>query len=432
MSPVRTAAQNETWILGADFFLQEPSPSIFRGNMRIIDGRIVELTRKQPEKKRSSRSSSSWLNGKGLTVFPGFIQAHVHLCQTAFRNQADELELLDWLSEKIWPMEAAHTPQTLYQSAMTGIRELLSTGTTCILDMGTVRHTDSIIKAVKKSGIRANVGKCLMDHPEMTPPSLRESTNAALKEAIALFDRWNGNENDRIRISFAPRFAVSCTEELLKSVVKIAHEKNAVIHTHASENKKEIELVRKLTGKENIAYLDSLGLLGKKTVLAHCVWPSEKEKFLLHKTQTHVTHCPSSNLKLASGIAPIPELKKLGINIALGADGAPCNNGLSQLTEMRLAALIHKPRCGPRSMPALEVLEMATLSGARALQWEKDIGSLAVGKKADLAAFNLKQFDNECRDLKNPDAVASSLVYSTAPHHLQFTMVDGKIVYQRP
>src|SRR5690606_25179618 len=151
-----------------------------------------------------------------------------------FRNQADDLELLDWLSKKIWIMEAAHTPETLYTSAKLGIYELLSSGTTCILDMGTVRHTDSIFEAVKASGIRANVGKCLMDHTTHTPPHLRESTSEALHEAKILYERWNHQENDPIRASYAPRFVISCTEELLREVADLSYAQKALIHTHAS------------------------------------------------------------------------------------------------------------------------------------------------------------------------------------------------------
>src|SRR5262249_15621791 len=151
------------------------------------------------------------------------VQAHIHLCQTLFRNLADDLELLDWLSKKIWVMEARHTAETLHTSALLGIHELLASGTTCLLDMGTVRHTDSIYRAVKESGIRANVGKCLMDNPRTTPRGLRESTQAALAEAVALHRKWNGAEQGRIRASYAPRFVVSCTEELMTEVCRLAH-----------------------------------------------------------------------------------------------------------------------------------------------------------------------------------------------------------------
>ncbi|RYF36606.1 MAG: HAMP domain-containing protein, partial [Comamonadaceae bacterium] len=244
--------------------------------------------------------------------------------------------------------EAAHSAETLYTSAKLGIYELLSGGSTTILDMGTVRHTESIISAAKKFGIRGSFGKCLMDHPKTTPKNLREKTEVALQEAVELYHKHHGANGGRIRISFAPRFVVSCTEELLKEVERISSEFGMLVHTHACENQKEIELVREMTGKDNIDYLHALGLTGDRLVLAHCVWLTDREKIILKKTGTHVAHCPSSNLKLASGIAPIQEYLDMGISVALGADGAPCNNRLNAFQEMRLAAFLQKPGRGPK------------------------------------------------------------------------------------
>ena len=419
---------SETWVIGANLCTQNSKREIKRANLRILDGKIVAITAQSPRSR-----SAQIIDAAGLTILPGFIQAHTHLCQTLFRNQADDLELLDWLAKRIWVMEAAHTEETLHTSALLGIHELLSTGTTCILDMGTVRHTESIYEAVKESGIRASVGKCLMDHPGTTPESLREPTRDALAEASSLYKKWHGRENDRIRVSYAPRFVISCTEKLLGDVLRLSHEQNAIIHTHASENLKEIQMVKKLFHCENIEYLHQLGLTSPNLVLAHCIWLKPNEKSILKKTGTHVVHCPSSNMKLASGFAHIPELRKMGINVALGADGAPCNNNLNMFQEMRMAALIHKPSSGPRSMRAQEVLDMATLSGAQALGWSKDLGSIEIGKKADLIALDLHSLHNTIpygKDLDS-EAVASSVVYSSGPSQLSWTMVDGVRLFEK-
>jgi 5-methylthioadenosine/S-adenosylhomocysteine deaminase len=421
--------KKETWITNAVLYTQDSKRRAVRANVRIVDGVIAAISTRSP-----SRSSKiEVIDAEGLTILPGFVQAHVHLCQTLFRNLADDMELLDWLSKRIWPMEAAHTEETLNVSALLGIHELLSSGTTCILDMGTVRHTESIFEAVRESGIRANVGKCLMDHPEHTPESLRESTRDALTEASALYKRWHGTENGRIRASYAPRFVISCTERLLTEVSRMAQEQDAIIHTHASENLKEIQMVKRLVNCENIEYLHQLGLTSSRLVLAHCVWLKPKEQALLQRTGTHVVHCPSSNMKLASGFADIPELRRRGINVALGADGAPCNNNLNVFQEMRLAALIHKPGAGPRAMRAQEVLDMATRNGALALGWLDDIGSIEVGKKADLTALNLNRVENLLPSAgKRIDAelIASSVVYSAQPAHISWTMVDGRTLYR--
>lgn len=425
----RRAGTTEKWLIGGTVLTQDNSRRALKANIRIQDNLIVDITTKSPSKGKAEIVDCS-----GLTLLPGFVQAHVHLCQTLFKNQADDLELLDWLSKRIWVMEAAHTPDTLYTSAKMGIYELLSSGTTTILDMGTVRHTESILKAAKEFGIRGSFGKCLMDHPRTTPESLREPTRDAIDEAEMLYKKWHGTEGDRIRISYAPRFVISCTETLLREVVRNAKAKKALIHTHASENLKEIQLVKELTHCENVEYLHQLGMTSPELVLAHCIWLKPNEKEILRRTGTHVVHCPSSNMKLASGFAHIPDLRSRGINVALGADGAPCNNNLNLFTEMRLAAILHKPAYGPKALPAQEVLDMATRDGAKALGWWKDIGSLEKGKKADIIALDLNQPENAVpaskkKGVLDPEAIASSIVYSTTKDHVRQTWVDGKLLF---
>lgn len=421
------------WITDALIVTQDEKRTVLRGHIRVVDGVIEKITHSRPTK---IPKSAKVIDAGGNAVLPGFVQAHVHLCQTLFRNQADDLELLDWLSKRIWVMEAEHTEETLHTSALLGIHELLSSGTTAILDMGTVRHTHAIFEAVKESGIRASVGKCLMDHPQTTPETLREPTRDAVAEASALFKRWNGTQGDRIRVSYAPRFVISCTEQLLNEVARQAREQGALIHTHASENLKEIQLVKELVHCENVEYLHQLGLTSPQLVLAHCIWLKPNEKDILRRTGTHVVHCPSSNLKLASGLAHVPELRRMGVNVALGADGAPCNNNLNMFTEMRLAALIHKPGAGPRAMRAADVLDMATRDGAKALGWSDQIGSIEVGKQADLIGLDLLAPENTLPALeagrKVPDigAIASSIVYSSQPSHLRWTMVGGRPLYR--
>jgi 5-methylthioadenosine/S-adenosylhomocysteine deaminase len=421
----------ETWISNALIVTQDEKRRILYGHLQILGDRIGKIT----TSARSIPAGAKILNAQGLAIFPGFVQPHIHLCQTLFRNLADDLELLDWLSQRIWPFEAAHTPETLTLSAQLGIQELLASGTTCILDMGTVRHTEAICKAVAASGLRASLGKCLMDHPDTTPTYLRDTTQDALKEAEDLYANWNGACEDRIRISYAPRFVVSCTEPLLKEVAELSRQQGALIHTHSSENRKEVEWVRELVGMDNAAYLHHIGLMSERLVLAHCIWLSEQEKDLIHATGTHITHCPSSNLKLASGLAQVPQLLQKGINVGLAADGAPCNNSLNMFEEMRLAALIHKPSNGPRSMPASLVLDMATRNGAKALNWFDQIGSLESGKKADLFGVNLWGPSNMLpvsqSALPHLEQVASALVYATQSAQVAWTLVDGVVVARK-
>ena len=296
------------------------------------------------------------IDATDMILIPGFIQTHIHLTQSVLRGQADDLELLDWLKKRVWPLEGAHTEESNYLSAKLGIAELIKGGTTSIIDMETVNHTESAFEAIKETKYRAMSGKCMMDYGSGVPSSLMENTEASLKESLRLLKKWHQTENNRIDYAFAPRFVVSCTETLLNEVGKMAKEFDVMIHTHASENRGEIELVQKDRGMRNITYLQSLGLTGEQLVLAHCIWLDEEEMKILADSGTRISHCPSSNMKLASGIAKIPELLEMGAAVSLAADGAPCNNNMDMFREMRHAALIQKARTlSPTVMPASSV-----------------------------------------------------------------------------
>ncbi|WP_459943826.1 5'-deoxyadenosine deaminase [Desulfocastanea catecholica] len=363
---------------------------------------------------------------QGDLLIPGLIQSHIHLCQTLFRGQADDLALLDWLKLKIWPLEGGHDPESLYDSALLGIGELFLGGTTTIVDMETVHHTEHAFEAILSTGLRALSGKVMMDDcSKDIPGTLRETTEASIQESVDLYEKYHGKGNGRLEVAFTPRFVISCTDTLLREVARLAREKNAFVHTHASENLTEIQLVERARGMRNIMYLDKAGLTGPKLILAHCIWLDEAEKDILIQTRTRIAHCPSSNLKLASGIAPIHEMMQRGAEISLGADGAPCNNNLDGFREMRHAALMQKPLHGPTVMPAQSVFELATLGGARAIGHQDDLGSLEVGKKADLAVVSLQglhTWPNEHVD------VYSQLVYQATASDVHLTMVDGQIV----
>ncbi|QGP93593.1 Melamine deaminase [Neomoorella glycerini] len=398
-----------------------PRREVFQGNIYIEDDRIAAIG-------RTPATADRIIEATGQLVIPGLIQPHIHLCQALFRGRADDLELLDWLRLRIWPLEGAHDPESLYYSALLGIGELFLSGTTTIVDMETVHHTDAAMEAISQSGIRAITGKVMMDFGEDVPASLKEITAASLKESVDLLEKWHGYDNGRIQYAFEPRFVVSCTEELLLEVRDLARHYGVKIHTHASENRGECALVEKLHGRRNVLYLDDIGLTGPDLILVHCIWLSEEEKDILARTGTKVVHCPSSNLKMASGICPVPDLLNRGTVVSLAADGAPCNNNLDAFMEMRLAALIQKPLHGPTTMPAPLVFEMATLGGARAMGMEKDIGSLEVGKKADLALVSLEGLHTQPADGVD---VYTQLVYQARGSDVTLTMVDGKIVMEK-
>ena len=389
------------------------------GDVSIRDGRIAALgAAADGPHERIVDAAGDWL-------LPGFVQTHVHLCQTLFRGFADDLSLLTWLRERIWPMEAAHTASSLAASARLAAAELLRTGTTAVLTMETVRDTDAVCEAIAESGLRATIGKCMMDIADpRVPGRLREATNESIDESLALFARWHGAAAGRIRIAFAPRFALSCSRGLLEAVAALSSRDDIIVHTHASESREESALVRERTGLDNIPYLVATGLGTPRLCAAHCVWVDDAAQRLLLDHGIHVVHCPGSNLKLGSGIAPVVEMRARGVSVSLGADGAACNNRLDMFDEMRACAGLQAVRRGPGALVARDIVAMATRDGARALGWADDIGSIQAGKRADLILVR--------RPTYLPPTVDpySTLVYSTRGSDVRLTMVDGEIVVE--
>jgi 5-methylthioadenosine/S-adenosylhomocysteine deaminase len=404
-------------IKGGTIVTMDAKDSIVKGDLLVRDEHIESIGGDAAE-------ADLVIDAAGCAVLPGFIQTHIHLCQTLFRGAADDLALIDWLKKRVWPMEAAHTAASVRASARLGIAELIKGGTTCALTMETVNHTEAVFETVDETGFRATVGKCMMDKGDDVPPALHEETEASVQESLALLDAWHGRAAGRIRYCFAPRFAVSCTPELLATVARLARERGVMVHTHASESLQECELVETDSGLRNIAYLDAMGLSGRHVALAHCIHINEDEIEILKKTQTNVVHCPSSNLKLGSGIAPIKKLLELGVPVSLGADGAACNNRLDMFTEMRTAALLQKVLHGPEVLPAKKALRLATIDGAKALGLELEIGSLERRKRADIVVLRL----DKLHSAPVPADLESAIVYSAQSSDVETVLINGLIL----
>src|SRR6266550_1952932 len=403
-------------IKGGTLVTMDSRDSIVRGDLLIRDGRIASTG-------QTGETADIAIDATGCAVLPGFVQTHIHLCQTLFRGAADDLPLLDWLKKRVWPMEAAHTAESVRASARLGVAELIKGGTTCALTMETVNHTNEVFRVVDESGFRAIVGKCMMDKGDDVPAALHEETDNSINESLSLMEAWHGKADGRIGYCFAPRFALSCTPELLAQVAQLARDRSVMVHTHASENKNECALVEAETGRRNVAYLDSLGLSGPHVVLAHCVHLDTEEMEALARTQTNVAHCPSSNLKLGSGLARVAEMLARKIPVSLGADGAACNNRLDMLTEMRTAALLQKLAHGPEVLPAERALRLATIDGARAMGLAQEIGSIEPGKRADVIVVNLDRIHSS-----PAYDVVSALVYSAQPADVRAAIIDGHVV----
>jgi 5-methylthioadenosine/S-adenosylhomocysteine deaminase len=302
--------------------------------------------------------------------------------------------------------------------------ELLRTGTTSVLTMETVHDTDVVFETLSDTGLRATVGKCMMDSDDDVPRRLQEETRASIDESLSLKKRWHGAANGRLRAAFAPRFAVSCSRELLEAVAALSVSEQALVHTHAAENRDEVAFVQRMSGGlSNLEYLADAGLATPHLCTAHCVWVTDAEQALMAERKVKVLHCPGSNLKLGSGVAPVAEMRARGISVSLGADGAACNNRLDMFDEMRLAATLQAMRKAPGVLPARDVVWMATREGARALGQEGEIGSIEAGKRADLILI-----DNSGPQLIPAPDPWSTLVYAARGTDVRSVIVDGELL----
>ncbi len=353
-------------------------------------------------------------------VIPGFINTHSHAVQTFFRGAADDRELLDWLNEVILPGEATIHSDEAYASSLIGYAEMLFSGITTTNDMATVHHADKTIKAAWDSGIRAHVGKMLMD--QNAPEELIQDTNQALKEANRL--AHENPSGGRIQFSYTPRFLITCSEELMRRAKEEAIKHDLLYHTHAAENIEECKTVREMTGKDYIKAYHDFGVLGKQTILAHCIWVDDEDISLIRKGKTTISHNPSSNGKLASGIAPIPRFLENSIPVGLATDGSPATGGHDMFLEMKLASFYQKARTNdPKIMDARTIFHMATLGGATALGMEDKVGSIEIGKKADLVVLD-PSFPNSFPMYNE----FSYIVYTATKREVQHVFVDGKPV----
>jgi len=397
--------------------------SVLRGDVLVTEGRIAAIG---PDLQVPA--GTRLLDAAGLHVLPGFIQGHVHLGQALFRGLAEERELLPWLRERIWPLEAAHTEESAYWSGLLGALDCLSSGTTTVQEIGLVKGMEGIFRAVRDAGLRAVAGKCLMDTGEGVPPGLLEDTGTALAEAQELARRWEGENGGLIHGALCPRFILSCSRELWAGVAEEAGRSGIPVHTHLLESRAEEEEVRAVLGTGQMEFLDEVGILDTDLRIAHGVWLREPHAEILGGRHLAVVHCPSSNAKLGSGIAHLPYLRRLpNLAVGIGCDGAPCNNDMDMLGEMRLTALLQALEHGPGSLPSEEVLALATSEGARAVGLEGEVGSLEAGKAGDLVVLDLER-----PQTFGPEGVSvyDRIVYAAGRDAVRWGVVDGEVLLE--
>lgn len=319
-------------------------------------------------------SSDEVIDGKGMLALPGLINTHTHVAMTLFRSYADDLALMDWLQNMIWPAEAHLDDDIVYWGSMLAFAEMIRGGTTAFCDM--YMFMESCAKAAEKAGIRGNIARGLA--------GVTSNGEKALEENIRLYQDWNNACDGRIRVMLGPHAPYTCPPEYLKKVRDASEKYGIPIHIHLAETKGEVETCIEKFGITPIALMDQIGLFDRPTLAAHCVHVNEEDIQIMAEKHVCVAHNPGSNLKLASGIAPVPKMRSAGITVGLGTDGASSNNKLDMFAEMRLAALIHKAAAlDPFAVKADEAMQMGTAEGAKCLGYD-DLGALDEGKLADI------------------------------------------------
>lgn len=401
-------------LLQADYILVwDNGPEIIsQGEIVIEDSHITYLG---PRLERKEKDFEEIIKGRDNLIMPGFINTHTHAAMTLFRGYADDMSLMDWLNNKIWPAEAKLKKEDVYWGTLLAIAEMLRGGTTCFADM--YFHMDEVARACQESGIRASLSQGLAGLD-------RIKGMVGLKEGSSLVRNWHNKGDGRITVMFGPHAPYTCPPDFMQKVLEKAATLDVPIHIHLAETRDEVNECLEKYGKTPVELMEEIGLLDHRVLAAHCVHLTAKEIKILVEKKTAIAHNPGSNLKLGSGTAPVAKLLEKGAVIGLGTDSAASNNNLDMLEEMRLAALLPKGLLeNPTAVPAETAFKMATLNGASALFLSNEIGTLRKGAKADLIMFNLNQPHFYPRH-----NLLAHLVYSARSSDVNLVMVNGKIL----
>ncbi len=405
---------NARWVIPVDTANNKPGNNILEyHSLAINDGKIVAILPTEKAQKKYTPFDEHHL--KNHAVLPGLINCHTHAAMTLFRGLADDLPLMEWLNEHIWPAEQQWIgPEFINDGTRHAIAEMLRGGTTCFNDM--YFFPDQVAEVAVETGIRAVVGLIMIDFPT----AWAKDADEYLVKGEQVHDKYR--HNTHIHTAFAPHAPYTVSDAPLKRISVLAEELDIPIHMHIHETADEINQSEKLHGKRCIQRLHELGLLSPRLMAVHMTQLTDEEIALLSAEGVHVVHCPESNLKLASGFCPVSELLQRGINVSLGTDGAASNNDLDMFGEMQTAALLAKGITGKSSaLPAHEALEMATINGARALGIDHITGSLTKGKAADVIAINLATIESQ--PLYDP---VSHIIYAANRNQVSDVWVAGK------
>ena len=401
-------------ILIKNALILKPNFENKKQSLLIKDDLIAEIADEIDEGK-----AGKIIDAEGKILLPGLINTHTHLSMTLFRGLADDLSLDSWLNDHIWPMEANLNGDYCYIGALLGAVELIKSGTTTFSDM--YFYMEDVARAVDDAGIRAVLSYGMIDFGDA------ERRENEIKENLELFKACNGMADGRIKVFLGPHSPYTASEELLVKVRELADEYNMGIHIHVSETQKEINDSMEERGIRPFEYLEKIGLLGPDVVAAHCVWLSDEEIEIIKKHDVKVSHNPCSNMKLASGVAPVSKLMEKGVCVSIGTDGASSNNNLDLIEELKTASLLQKvSTLDPKVLSSDEAIQMATIRGAEALGLDSQIGSIEVGKKADLILIDT----NAANMTPDSSNITSNIVYSANGSNVDTTICNGKILME--
>jgi cytosine/adenosine deaminase-related metal-dependent hydrolase len=414
----------------------DPARRIIRdGAIAVSGSRIAGVGKREDILEQFQQDDKERVDLEGTVVIPGLVNTHVHQSQALIRGCADDMALIEWLIKRVWVLQGNYDKDDARISAELCILEMLKAGTTAFVETMIAGHYgfDGIAQAVQSSGIRAALSKIVMDvstyaeeHVGSMHKGMIEDHAASFQEALDMHDKWEGGADGRIQVWFGPRPPGGCTSELFREMMNAANERGMGVTIHMAEVKEDVEYIRNSFDMTPIEYCDSVGMVGSRVLLIHCVQLGGDDIRRLAETGTHVTHNPLSNSKLASGIAPIAAMLDAGVNVTLGTDGGPSNNGYDMINDMRWASYLQKVKTGdPTVTPVEAVLEMATINGAKAMGLDDQIGSIEVGKQADFVALDM----NKPRLTPAPDPV-SAIVCAGSGSDVDTVVIGGKTVVE--
>jgi 5-methylthioadenosine/S-adenosylhomocysteine deaminase len=383
--------------------------------------RIVDIGKTSEMRKRYKFTDS--LGGADKILSPSFVDTHTHSFQIGTRGLTSDKSLLDWLKKYLWKWEANLTREKAKACAQLAYLEMIKSGVTTFVDYTSVRHTEEAFTVADWFGMRGFIGKTMMDRN--CPDDLKEDTDQSLKETEKIIRRYRKSPQGRLNPIIIPRFCMTSSDGLLIGCKELSEKYGVMVTSHAHESRDELRTDRKEHGVGAIRHLNSLGLLGQKTLLAHCVHLSQVDFELLKRTGTSVAHCPGSNMMLASGIADIPTMLRKKMTVGLGSDMGAYYN-LSMFEQMRLSVLCQKIRTGePNPIHANDAFYMATAGGSKALGLGKETGTLAAGKKADLLLL-----DSHSTRLSPHNDLVSQIVFSADASSVHSVICDGKVLLE--